>query len=103
MADPQSSIQAHELEFVDRFRARLQGNTEFRDAGLVIDWYIRKRWHRGDTCVKATDRLGKVGGLATDIFGCALEYDRDRAAARLLFYGGWPTFTTHKTKLHPHH
>ena len=64
------------LDFVGQFRERLRENVEFRDAGVIIDWYIVSSGM--EEVLKATP----LGNLATDVFGCAFEYDaRGRATA----------------------
>ena len=62
------------LDFIDRYRGRLQENAEFRDAGVTINWYIVSAGL--EEILKATP----AGQLATDIFGCALDYDEHGVA-----------------------
>ena len=57
------------LDFVGRLREKLQDNIEFRNADVSIDWYIVSSGIEG--ILRATP----LRNLATDIFGCAFEYD----------------------------
>lgn len=57
------------LEFVATLRERLHENVKFRDAGVMIDWYIVS------SGIEETLRATLLGDLATDIFGCAFQYD----------------------------
>ena len=57
------------LDFVAALRQRLQDSTEFQDAGVAIDWYILS------SGIEELLRSTALGNLATDIFGCAFEYD----------------------------
>lgn len=62
------------LEFVDRLRQRLNDNVEFRDAGVVVDWYIVSSGI--EEILKATP----LGELATEVFACAFDYDAEGRA-----------------------
>ena len=59
------------LDFVERLRRKLNGNQEYRDAGLTIEWYIVSSGI--EDILKATP----LGRLTTDVFGCAFEYGLD--------------------------
>ncbi len=63
------------LDFVERLRSKLNGNQEYRDAGLSIEWYIVSSGI--EDILKATP----LGKLTTDVFGCAFEYGPDGCAA----------------------
>ena len=76
------------LDFVGRLREQLQGNIEFRNADVSIDWYIVSSGIEG--ILRATH----LGNLANDIFGCAFEYD---TAGRAIAVKRAVTFTE-KTK-----
>ena len=62
------------LDFVDRLRSKLNGNQEYRDAGLSIEWYIVS------SGIEDILRATPLGSLTTDIFGCAFEYGPDGRA-----------------------
>ena len=62
------------LDFVERLRRKLNGNQEYRDAGLSIEWYIVSSGI--EDILKATP----LGRLTTDVFGCAFEYGLDGRA-----------------------
>jgi len=57
------------LDFVERLRSRLAENMEYQEAGIGIEWYVVSSGI--EEVMKASD----IAGLATDIFGCAFEYD----------------------------
>ena len=71
-----SSVQFYPgaLDFVAALRQRLQDNTEFQDAGVAIDWYILS------SGIEELLRSTALGHAATDIFGCAFEYDGEGRA-----------------------
>ncbi len=56
------------LDFVERLRSKLNGNQEYRDAGLSIEWYIVS------SGIEDILRATPLGRLTTDVFGCAFEY-----------------------------
>ena len=56
-------------DFVERLRQRLGENVEFRDADVTVHWYIVS------SGIEEILRATPVGALATDVFGCELEYD----------------------------
>ena len=62
------------LTFVERLRDMLRDNSEFRDAGLTIDWYIVS------SGLEALLMATPLGTLASDVFGCAFEYDAEGRA-----------------------
>ena len=62
------------LEFVARLRERLDDNVEFRDAGVEVDWFIVS------SGIEETLTATALGDLATEVFGCAFEYDGDGRA-----------------------
>ena len=57
------------LDVIERIRSRLSGHTEYHDAGVRVEWYIVS------SGIEEVMQASEVGGLATDIFGCAFEYD----------------------------
>ena len=57
------------LDFVDRLRKKLGNDVEFREAGVSIDWYIVS------SGIEETLRATPLGDVATDVFGCAFDYD----------------------------
>ena len=76
------------LDFVGMLREKLKTNLDSRDAGVIIDWYIVSSGI--EDLLKATP----LGSLAADVFGCALEYDRE---GRAIAVKSMVTFTE-KTK-----
>ena len=62
------------LDFMERLRDKLNMNTEFREAGVVINWYIVSSGI--EEILKATP----LSRVATEIYGCAFDYD-DQARA----------------------
>ena len=57
------------LDFVRRLQDRLSGNSEYREAGISIEWYILS------SGIEDILRATELGRIATDIFGCAFEYE----------------------------
>ena len=62
------------LEFVAALRERLHENMEFREVGVMIDWYIVSSGI--EEILSATP----LGDLAMDVFGCAFQYDAEGRA-----------------------
>jgi hypothetical protein len=58
-------------DFVQRIRDRLLGGAEFRDAGVVLEWYIVS------SGIEELIQAMPLGKLATEIYGCRLAYDDD--------------------------
>lgn len=63
------------LDFIQRIRRKLSEYTEYHEAGVTVEWYIVS------SGIEEVMRASKLGGLATDIFGCAFEYAADGRAA----------------------
>ena len=64
------------LDFIDRLRSRLFETLEYREAGIALEWHVVSSGI--EELLKATP----LGSQATEIFGCAFEYDdEDRAVA----------------------
>ena len=64
------------LDVIERIRSRLSEHTEYHEAGVMVEWYIVS------SGIEEVMQASEVGGLATDIFGCAFEYDAiDRVVA----------------------
>ena len=62
------------LDFVDRLRKKLGDNLEFREAGVSIDWYIVS------SGIEETLMATPLGDVATEVFGCAFDYDAEGRA-----------------------
>ena len=62
------------LEFVEQLRQRLHEKVEFRDAGVVVDWYIVS------SGIEEILRATTLGDLANDVFACAFDYDTEERA-----------------------
>ena len=62
------------LEFVAALRERLHEKMQFREAGVMIDWYIVSSGI--EEILSATP----LGDLAMDVFGCAFQYDAEGRA-----------------------
>ena len=62
------------LDFVAHLRERIGENREFRDAGVAIDWYIVS------SGIEEVLMATPLGELATDVFGCAFQYDTEGKA-----------------------
>ena len=76
------------LDFIDRLKSRLNETVEYREAGIALEWYVVSSGI--EELLKATP----LGSRATDIFGCAFEYD---TAGRAVAVKRAVTFTE-KTK-----
>jgi hypothetical protein len=63
------------IDFVQRIRDRLLDRPEFRDAGVVIEWYIVS------SGIEELIQASPLGKLATEIYGCRLDYDEAGAVA----------------------
>ena len=59
------------LDFVAHLRERIGENREFRDAGVAIDWYIVS------SGIEEILMATPLSELATDVFGCAFQYDAE--------------------------
>ena len=57
------------LDFVRRLQDRLSDNSEYREAGISIEWYILS------SGIEDILRATQLGRIATDIFGCAFDYE----------------------------
>ena len=57
------------LDFIDRLRSRLYETLEYREAGVALEWHVVSSGI--EELLKATP----LGSRATEIFGCAFEYD----------------------------
>lgn len=61
-------------DFVDRIRQRVLSRPDFRDTGVVIEWYLVSSGI--EELIQATP----IGKLATEIYGSRLAYDADGLA-----------------------
>jgi len=59
------------LDFVARLRNQLGKHTEYTESGVRIDWYILS------SGIEDVLRATALNGLATDIFGCAFDFDAE--------------------------
>ena len=57
------------LDFVGRLQERLSASSEYQEAGISIEWYILS------SGIEDILRASRLGGISTDIFGCAFEYE----------------------------
>ncbi len=57
------------LDFIPRLQVRLSDNSEYREAGISIEWYILSSGI--EDILRATD----LGRVTTDIFACAFDYE----------------------------
>ena len=65
------------LDFVERLRKKLSDNLEFREAGVSIDWYIVS------SGIEETLKATPLGDVATEVFGCAFDYDAEGRAVAI--------------------
>ena len=64
------------LDFVFRIREGLSANTEYRQAGITLEWYIVS------SGIEEVLGATPLEGTAKDIFACAFDYnDKDEAVA----------------------
>ena len=64
------------LDFIERIRGKLSEHTEYHEAGVTVEWYVIS------SGIEEVLQASEVARLATEIFGCAFQYDAaDRAAA----------------------
>lgn len=61
-------------DFIGRIRERVVDRPEFRDAGVVIEWYIVS------SGIEELIRATPIGRLATEVYGCRLDYDDNGVA-----------------------
>ena len=59
------------LDFVDRLRKQLSGQPEYKECGVRIDWYIVS------SGIEDVLRATALKELATDVFGCAFDFDAE--------------------------
>ena len=62
------------LDFVDRIRKGLSANTEYRQAGITVEWYIVS------SGIEEVLRATPLEGTATELFACAFGYSGDERA-----------------------
>jgi hypothetical protein len=62
------------LDFVARLRRRLQGNVEYRQAGITVEWFVVT------SGIEDLLRETPLGQTATELFGCAFHYDSEGSA-----------------------
>ncbi len=62
------------LDFVQRIRNRLSKNSDYREAGVSIEWYIVS------SGIEEVLRATPLQELATEIFGCTYEYSQHEQA-----------------------
>lgn len=65
------------LGFVVRLQGRLQQNVDYREAGVRIEWYIVS------SGIEEVIRASRLGRVATEIFGCAFDYNDRGEAVRV--------------------
>ena len=62
------------LDFVQRIRARLGGNPDYRDANVSVEWYIVS------SGIEEALRATPLQDSATEIFACTFDYGEDGRA-----------------------
>lgn len=63
------------LDFVERLRGKLDMNSEFREARIVINWYIVS------SGIEEILQATPISYIATEIYGCAFAYDHQARAS----------------------
>lgn len=59
------------LNFIGRLRRRLQDNTEYRQASITVKWFVVS------SGIEDILRETPLGEMATEVFGCAFDYNSE--------------------------